>query len=112
MSFVFQNETQHSKLNLVDVNSHSVLFLKKDLYLNVCGTWMCCGRGEGEKEVKYQGRSRVKVVSSQGTICKGQLKGPKVLRMRARRSTQKMYKSAGCTTDSNSTPLFLLINKI
>ncbi len=98
MNFVFQNETHCGKLNYVEV------------FINACSTWMCCERGEGEEEVTYHGRSRVKVVSSQGTICKGQLKGPTVLRMSAR-STQKTEKSAGCTENSDSTPLFFFLHR-
>ena len=95
MSFVFRFDAHCNKLNLVD------------MALIAYGTWMFRERGEGEEEIKYQGWSRVKEVSSQGTICKGQLKGPIVLRMSAQRSTQKTEKSAGCTISSDSTPLFL-----
>jgi hypothetical protein len=95
VSFVFRFDAHCNKLNLVET------------VFNACETWMFCERGEGEEEIKYQGWSRVKEVSSQGTICKGQLKGPKVLRMSAHRSTQKTEKSAGCTISSDSTPLFL-----
>jgi hypothetical protein len=95
VSFVFRFEAHCDKLNLVEI------------FFNAYETWMFCKRGEGEEEIKYQGWSRVKEVSSQGTICKGQLKGPKVLRMSAHRSTQKTELSAGCTINSDSTPLFL-----
>jgi hypothetical protein len=95
VSFVFRFDAHCTKLDLVEFD------------FNAYETWMFCKRGEGEEEIKYQGWSRVKEVSSQGTICKGQLKGPKVLRMSAQRSTQKTDKSAGCTISSDSTPLFL-----
>lgn len=94
MNFVFQFDAHCNKLKHVE------------MFLNARGTWMFCEHGEGEEEITYQGWSRVKEVSSQGTICKGQLKGPQVLRMSADRSTQKTDKSAGCTISSDSTPLF------
>lgn len=96
MNFVFQNETHCGKLNYVEVS------------INACGTWMCCERGEGEEEVTYHGRSRVKVVSSQGTICKGQLKGQEVLRMRADRSTQKTREVQDARQTLTQLPFFLL----
>lgn len=100
MSFVFQFDAHCNKLDLVE------------LVLIACGTWMFRERGEGEEEITYQGWSRVKEVSSQGTICKGQLKGPEVLRMSAERSTQKTKLSAGCTKSSDSTPLFSSLKKM
>jgi hypothetical protein len=93
VNFVFQFDAHCNKLEHVE------------MCFSAHGTWMFCEHGEGEEEIKYQGWSRVKEVSSQGTICKGQLKGPTVLRMSAR-STQKTEKSAGCTISSDSTPLF------
>ena len=78
---VFRNETQHCKLKSVE------------RYFNTCGTWMCCKCGEGEEEIDNHGRSRVKVVSSQGTnLYIGRLKGLQVLRMRAKKPTQETVK--------------------
>jgi len=92
--FVFRNETHCDKLNLVE------------MIFNVQSTWMCFERGEGEEEIDNHGRSRVKEVSSQGTICNGQLKGPIVLRMRAERPTQKTNEVQDARHDSDSTPHF------
>jgi hypothetical protein len=92
---VFRNETH-------DVRILGVAHIAR-------GTWMCCGRGEGEEEVENQGWSRV-IVSSQGTDLTGQWS----LRMRANEADRKkavkqlivFQFSTGCTLDSNSTPLF------
>jgi len=79
---VFRNETQRCKLKGVEQD------------FNACVTWMWCKRGEGEEEIDNHGRSRVKVVSSQGTnLYFGQLKGLQVLRMRAKKPTQETVKN-------------------
>ena len=98
MIIVFRNETHNAKLKVIN-------------NIFACGTWTCRERGEGEEEVYYHGRSRVKV-SSQGTDLTGQWS----LRMRDNRADQEEANlsvmtdplSTGCTTDSNSTPLFFL----
>ncbi len=96
MIIVFRNETHCSKLKQIES------------IFNARSTWMCCERGEGEEEIDNHGRSRVKEVSSQGTICNGQLKGQSVLRMSAYRPTQKTIEVQDARQDSDSTPLFLL----
>ena len=75
MIIVFRNET------------HNVKLISVKQYFFACSTWMCCERGEGEKEVESQGRSRVKV-SSQET----DLKGQRSLRMRAKANQKRIVK--------------------
>jgi hypothetical protein len=93
--FVFRNETHRD-----NIDSDSIF---------AWNTWMYFKRGEGEEEIENHGRSRV-IVSSQGTDFTGQW----LLRMRARKANQETalmkQLSAGCTTDSNSTPLFSSLN--
>lgn len=75
---------------------------------------MFCECGEGEEEIDNHGRSRVTLVSSQGTICKiGRLKGLQVLRMRAKKPTQEtVIKVQDVRKDSNSLPIFLPSTKL
>lgn len=102
MSFVFRNETQACKLKSVDQ------------VFNTRGTWMFCECGEGEEEIDNHGRSRVTVVSSQGTICNiGRLNGSKGPQDESHKANSRdSQKVQDVRKDSYSLPIFSSFKKI
>lgn len=91
MNFLFRNDTAFNT-----IKEYELVFFVSD-------TWMCLGRGEGEKEIENHGRSRVKSFS-QETEDKGQ----QTPRIGANGPLKES--SAGCTRFSDSTPLFSFSN--